>query len=44
MLEPMLINIRVPLMTVLIDAVLHRVAGGPDACGGADVRVLGDPA
>lgn len=42
MLEAMLVDVRGPLVAVLVDAVLHRVAGSPDARCGADVGVFGD--
>ena len=38
----MLVDVRVPLVAVLVDAVLDGVAGGPDAGRRADVGVFGD--
>lgn len=42
MLRPMLAHIRVPLMPVLVDRVLDRVARGADARGDGDVGVFCD--
>jgi hypothetical protein len=42
MFDPLLMHIRLALMRLLVDGILHRIFGRADACGEAHVGVFCD--